>query len=473
MGRRKVGSQGSVYRDGKWWVADVVVGWRQDGRPIRRKAKRATRDEAQDARAKLVQQRNEGRLATDARAWTVEKWMWHWLSDHAGDQDLAPGTRDRYATAVRAHIAPQIGAVRLDQFSAKHAAKVQRAMREAGLAASTRKQAHIALNLACKAAVSEGVLGMNPMTGVKPPRVVPKQIQPPDASDVAAIYGVIGGRRDEVRWLLALEYGVRQGETLGLTMDSVDLDRGLLKVTHQLQRIRGRHGCGTARKQVTRTRKAWPCRRAQAEFCTKRTTGRDGQPKHGCGTLRETREVWPCGHTWASKCPDGVAGRLVLRRLKTARARRDIVLDAGMVELLRAHMTRMSLEEAALDERRPWDGEVDGKRRRVRLLFCQENGDPIDPSRDYDAWMDVIAAAGLGHHRVHDARHAAVVGMLDDGASIRTISDVVGHASVAFTMQVYGSTSSQAAREAADRIGARRAARRGGGDLTSRRAATS
>ena len=45
------------------------------------------------------------------------------------------------------------------------------------------------------------------------------------------------------RWVAALMQGVRQGECLGLTWEHIDLERGLLDISWQLQPLPYAHGC--------------------------------------------------------------------------------------------------------------------------------------------------------------------------------------------------------------------------------------
>ena len=47
---------------------------------------------------------------------------------------------------------------------------------------------------------------------------------------------------------------------------------------------------------------------------------------------------------------------------------------------------------------------------------------------------------GLPAIRVHDLRHGAATMMLAGGANVKTVSERLGHASTAFTMDVYASS---------------------------------
>ncbi|OLE26300.1 MAG: hypothetical protein AUG44_13450 [Actinobacteria bacterium 13_1_20CM_3_71_11] len=55
-------------------------------------------------------------------------------------------------------------------------------------------------------------------------------------TEARAFLKAIKGVRLEVRWLIAVTLGLRQGEALGLRWEDVDLDAGTLRVRAQLQR---------------------------------------------------------------------------------------------------------------------------------------------------------------------------------------------------------------------------------------------
>lgn len=47
-------------------------------------------------------------------------------------------------------------------------------------------------------------------------------------------------------------------------------------------------------------------------------------------------------------------------------------------------------------------------------------------------------AAGLGHWHVHELRHSGASLMLAQGTPLHVVSEVLGHASIAMTKDVYG-----------------------------------
>jgi len=71
------------------------------------------------------------------------------------------------------------------------------------------------------------------------------------------------------------------------------------------------------------------------------------------------------------------------------------------------------------------------------LVFGSPEGVPLDPSMLSHAFGRTARQAGLGSVRFHDLRHTFASLMLLRGAKPKVISEALGHASVAFTMDTY------------------------------------
>ena len=54
--------------------------------------------------------------------------------------------------------------------------------------------------------------------------------------------------------------------------------------------------------------------------------------------------------------------------------------------------------------------------------------------------------------RIHDLRHSAVAILIAQGVNVKAISELLGHSSVAFTLQVYGHLMDESKKETADKM---------------------
>jgi integrase len=68
-------------------------------------------------------------------------------------------------------------------------------------------------------------------------------------------------------------------------------------------------------------------------------------------------------------------------------------------------------------------------------LVCDRgDGEHLDPNGFTHAFERAVAGAGLPPMRLHDLRHAHATRLLAAGVHPKVVSEALGHASVAFTM---------------------------------------
>ncbi|MEV0972725.1 tyrosine-type recombinase/integrase [Microtetraspora glauca] len=72
------------------------------------------------------------------------------------------------------------------------------------------------------------------------------------------------------------------------------------------------------------------------------------------------------------------------------------------------------------------------------LIFPTAFGNPSDPDTFSHLFSKLAKKAGLGHRHPHELRHSGASLMLAQGTPLHVVSDVLGHASIAITKDVYG-----------------------------------
>lgn len=118
---------------------------------------------------------------------------------------------------------------------------------------------------------------------------------------------------------------------------------------------------------------------------------------------------------------------VTLGRPKTLRSERKIALDAATVRALRAHRRAQRAEIEALG--RGYHNQD--------LVFARENGDPVHPDYFSQTFDRTVKRLKLPKIRLHDLRHTHATLGLKAGVPIKVISDRLGHATTAFTMDIY------------------------------------
>jgi integrase len=122
-----------------------------------------------------------------------------------------------------------------------------------------------------------------------------------------------------------------------------------------------------------------------------------------------------------------VARRPTFQGPKTGRGRRLIRLDAATVAALRAH------RKAQAEERLAWGAAWTDH----GLVFCQEDGQPLNPETVAKWFQAHSRAAGLPRIRFHDLRHTWATLALQAGVHPKAVSGRLGHATIAITLDTY------------------------------------
>ena len=86
------------------------------------------------------------------------------------------------------------------------------------------------------------------------------------------------------------------------------------------------------------------------------------------------------------------------------------------------------------------------------LVFTDEFGTRITPQALYRAFKLVVCELGMPTVRFHDLRHSYAVVSLKSGDDVKTVQENLGHATAAFTLDVYGHVTEKMKKDSADRM---------------------
>lgn len=214
------------------WVATVNV--KIEGKPKARKyIYGRTQADAKRQLALALRQKEEGSLVLNNE--TVATWLMHWLKIAA--RTLKPQTLRGYQSKVETLIIPHLGDIKLRRLTPEmiedwhDTLKVRGSRTRGPLSDASVKHAHVILSKALSVAVERKRLAYNPVDRAAKPRVVAREER--DALTVEQAAKILDGAN--ARWWLAVFYGMRQGEALGLRWRDIDFDAGTLSVRQTLQ----------------------------------------------------------------------------------------------------------------------------------------------------------------------------------------------------------------------------------------------
>jgi integrase len=134
---------------------------------------------------------------------------------------------------------------------------------------------------------------------------------------------------------------------------------------------------------------------------------------------------------------------LVLVQPKSRAGRRTVALPGPLRDALRAHRAAQAAERIAAGS--VWEDN--------NLVFCQENGRPLEPRSDHRTWRALLAEAKVRSARLHDARHTAASLLLQQGVPARVVMEILGHSQISLTLGTYSHVVPELAEDAARRMG--------------------
>jgi integrase len=121
-------------------------------------------------------------------------------------------------------------------------------------------------------------------------------------------------------------------------------------------------------------------------------------------------------------------GGPVLSPPKTKGSRRTVKLSPTALEAVRSHLARQ-LEE--IDR-------VGSLWRENSLIFASEVGEPLDRrALTTHRFKPLLERAGLPQIRFHDQRHTCATLLLSKNVNPKVVSEMLGHATIAITLDTY------------------------------------
>ena len=113
-------------------------------------------------------------------------------------------------------------------------------------------------------------------------------------------------------------------------------------------------------------------------------------------------------------------------RGKTKTARRVIELDETTISVLEGWRAYQAAEFAAVGINQGDD-----------WLFTDGDGEPIHPHAVYETFRRIVQNAGIPTMRFHDLRHTHGSLLIKEGVPVKVVSERLGHAHIAHTLETY------------------------------------
>jgi integrase len=139
---------------------------------------------------------------------------------------------------------------------------------------------------------------------------------------------------------------------------------------------------------------------------------------------------------------DGAPHQYLETDPKTATSKRTILLPTFIQETLKIHRSAQLQER--LQAGKAWE--------QHNLVFCSALGKHIKPSSLTDQFKCALEKANLPDMRFHDLRHSAATILLSLGVNIKVIQELLGHANISITLDIYSHVTPNMQRDAMNNL---------------------
>lgn len=381
------------------WVGVVDIGFNERGG---RKQARVSAKSQTVARQKLDKLIGEVRThGSPLGNQTVAEWGASWLN---GIKYNKPQTYRTYHSLMTTWILPVIGRKNVKDVRPSDLRQIYDNMKRAGRSSSSALKAHTVMSSMFESARLEKLTPINVASDLRPPKAAKTTRDTLEPDETRRVLDEARHVRDGAKWLVALSSGMRQGERLGATIDSVDWERRLFTVRWNLVEGNYEHGCDGR--------------------CGKRAAGHCPLKQLIIPEVSEYRQL---------------NGRYMLVPPKSGEPR-TFSLPPDVWELLESQTASLSLRPNPFG-----------------LLWPAEDGAPVAPRDDQAEWKALLIAAEVDKPQAttHWARHTYISDASAAGVADRTIGETVGHKSPGVTGR-YEHVSSLDAQAAMEKLAQRR-----------------
>jgi integrase len=232
---RAASGAGSIRQrpDGSW-EARISIGTNPGtGKPERKSVYGKTQKEVRQKLTEIQKAVDSGTYQAPNKI-TVSEWMDEWRKTFCAVK-VKPLTLSSYEVAIRTHINPAIGSLRLQAVKGLHIQKLYNGMLAKGSSPKTVKNTSAILHKAFSVALKQGLIQTNPVDAAELPKSTRKEIKPLTDAEIPLFLNAIKGCPFENAFALCLFAGLREGECLGLSWGQVDFDAQQITISQQLQ----------------------------------------------------------------------------------------------------------------------------------------------------------------------------------------------------------------------------------------------
>ena len=393
--KKTVKSKGKTYT---YWEARLTTGYHPGtGKQLQRSVTGATQKEVAEKLRQLTHEVDTGEYI-DPSKMTLGEWLDIWKADYL--MGVKPSTADIYCRCIDNHIKPELGAMRLDMLAPHDIQRFYNMQKSGGMRVARRNK-------------DGKIIKKNGKTVFDPGPLSPKTIMD--------IHGVLHS---------ALLQAQRNGYIRYNPTEACVLPRA---VKHKLKPLDEKESAAFL-KEIAGTEN-------EVLFTVTLFTGM--RVAEALGLKWDCVDFDSCSILIDKQLQQikGSDGEYELVPTKNSKER-TIVTASWVMDLLRHHKATQA--EMRLKAGKHWVNSG--------FVFTNEFGDHLAYRTIIKHYKKAVTAIGRPDARFHDLRHSYAVAAIRAGDDIKTVQENLGHATAAFTLDVYGHVTDQMKKASADRM---------------------
>lgn len=229
---------GSIRSRGKGtWELTIDQGRDASGKRRRKfVAVKGTKTQAQQKLRELLSLTDKG-IPVATQKITFGQWLAKWMAGYVTPK-LRQKTIERYQGLIDKHIAPYVGQVELTKLTPSDIDTLEAKLLANGMAPKGVEMVHNVISGAYKYAVRMEAAWRNPAKSVTPPKIIRKEVEPPE---IAKVREILRLAEEEGHPLfpcfhLIAYTGLRRGEAIGLRHQDLNLEAGTISIVQTISR---------------------------------------------------------------------------------------------------------------------------------------------------------------------------------------------------------------------------------------------
>lgn len=235
MARRGNGEGCIRQRKDKTWEAIYTYGRDANGKPKRKSIYGKSRQEVKDKLITVLSDINKGEYIKPSEI-TCNEWFDRWLKRYL--INAKESTKAQYELYLRLYVRPAIGTMRLQEVEFDTIKDIILDARAKKLSEKTIRNLNGIVHHAFEDARKSKLRKDNPADDQDLPKIKATEMLFLEGEKRKQFCSEIKGKLYEHLFIVALFTGMRQGELLGLSWDSVDSKAGTITISRQLKRDR-------------------------------------------------------------------------------------------------------------------------------------------------------------------------------------------------------------------------------------------